>query len=297
MQTKQTRPPQVKRLAVIGIVLIIIIGYVLITKAILHDKLDAVLSQTAPGTVTYEDASLNPWTMSVDLEDVKIHTPGGKYLLIHEVEVNSLDTKHKIPRYVDIELEGITARTANMHNPMMADILRQLGYKKLTSNIKLHYVYNKQNKVLNIKEMSWNIKNAAQISYHLKLSDVSSLADLMMQLQLAPQTVKIASLSIKYKDESLANRIFKLLAQHSGVSVSDFKNHLIQKLQNSLQAAQQNNQELGVQFNKELISFVKDPDELKISMRPNKPISIFELQNSNNPNKMLKQLHFRISDD
>ncbi len=297
MPIKQKTPPQVKRLTFIGIVILIIIGYMLITKAILHDKLNAVLAGTTPGMITYEDASLNPWTLSVDLQNVKIHAADGKNILIKEVEVNSLDTKHKIPRYMDIELEGITAHTANMRNPIAAGILQQLGYKSLTSNIKLNYVYHKQDEFLNIKDMSWNIEHAGKISYHLKLADVKSLPSLMMQLQLAPQSVKITSLSIKYKDESLANRIFKILAQHSGISVSNFKNHLIQRLQNNLLAAKQNNQKLGKQFNKKLISFIKDPDELKISMKSNKPISIFELQNSNNPNKMLKQLHFHISDD
>ncbi len=297
MPIKQKTPPQVKRLTFIGIVILIIVGYMLITKAILHDKLNAVLAGTTPGMITYEDASLNPWTLSVDLQNVKIHAADGKNILIKEVEVNSLDTKHKIPRYMDIELEGITAHTANMRNPIAAGILQQLGYKSLTSNIKLNYVYHKQDEFLNIKDMSWNIEHAGKISYRLKLADVKSLPSLMMQLQLAPQSVKITSLSIKYKDESLANRIFKILAQHSGISVSNFKNHLIQRLQNNLLAAKQNNQELGKQFNKKLISFIKDPDELKISMKSNKPISIFELQNSNNPNKMLKQLHFHISDD
>lgn len=297
MPIKQKTPPQVKRLAFIGIVILIIVGYMLITKAILHDKLNAVLAGTTPGMITYEDASLNPWTLSVDLQNVKIHAPNGKNILIKEVEVNSLDTKHKIPRYMDIELEGITAHTANMRNPIAAGVLQQLGYRSLTSNIKFNYVYHKQDEFLNIKNMSWNIEHAGKISYHLKLADVKSLPSLMMQLQLAPQSVKITSLSIKYKDESLANRIFKILAQRSGLSVSSFKNHLIQRLQHNLQVAKQNNQKLGKQFNKKLISFIKDPDELKISMKSNKPISIFELQNSNNPNKMLKQLHFQIRDD
>lgn len=297
MPTKQPRPPQVKRLTIIGVAIIIIIGYMLITKSILHDKLDAALSGTAPGTVTYEDASFNPWTFSIELENVKIHTQNGRSMLIHEVEINSLDTQHQIPRYMNIELEGITAHTANMRNPIIANILQQLGYKSLTSNIKINYIYHKNQQLLNIKEMSWNLKNAGKITYHLKLADVKSLPELMMQLRLAPQTIKISSLSIRYKDESLVNRVFRLLAQHSGMSVSSYKKQIIQRLNNNIQIAKQNNQKLNERFNKELMHFVKDPDELKISMKTKTPISIFELQNSNNSDKRLKQLHFHISAD
>ncbi len=299
MNVQKKIPPQVIRLSIIGLIIIIFIVYSIVIHESLQNKLNSIFSGMPAGLVTYKDASINPFTLAVTLKNVKINTNRQRPVSIHEVEINSIDTKHKTPRYMNIEVEGLALNLQSLSqtNPLFVNMLKTLGYSKLTSKIKINYKFNTRDKELDVKEMSLDLKHAGKIKYKVKFFNVDSLVGLMMQMRLAPQTIKIGELSVKYKDKSLANRIFKLLANRMHESVDSYKNSLISKLKANLQILKQTNQKFNEKLTKAFIGFIKEPDELEISISPNKPISIYELRDSNNSTQLLKQLNFKVSDD
>ena len=299
--SKQARkvPVQIVRLSILALVVVVFIGYKFLSKEMLESRLDKLFAGTPKGMITYHDASINIFTMAIKIYDLEIHVPSREPIMIKEVDIDAIDTKHETPRFMDVKLDGINVdlQALSRVNPMAASIIKSLGYDELSSDIRMDYKFDKDAKMLDIKEMSWRLKNAGKLTYEAKLYNVDSLAGLMMQIQLSPQSLQIGKVVVKYKDRSLTNRVIKLLAQQSGKTPDLYKKELIEKLETNLKTAQQNNSSFNEKFGKAFIGFIKDPDEFKISVSPSEPIPISELQNMQNPKELSAKLNIKISND
>lgn len=296
MNKQNKIPVQVIRLSVIGLIIAAVVIFKIVTGNILETKIDKLLGDLPKGAVTYQDASMDLFGLTVHLDGVKIQTNRNKPLLIDEIVLHSIDTENSIPQYMDIEINGIKSDLEALKvNRKMAYIVDGLEYKELKSSIKIDYAFAKDKKMLDIKEVSLEIDNAGELTYNAKLYNITSLEGLAMQLNFAPQTVEFGKTSIRYEDNSLTDRILKIAAQQSHQEIDSFKEAIERNLEKNIETSRTNAKEYELMLNKALLQFVKNPKKLAFSISPDEPVSLSSADKIRSKDEFLKLLNLKIS--
>ncbi len=295
MSKQNKMPPQVIRLSVIGLVIVGVIAFKVITSNIVEKRVDKILGSSKQ-FVTYDDASMDMLGFAIHLNNVKVQIPNQEPLKIDEIVINDVDTKNLTPHYMNIEVKGIENDLTSLATSRKASkALATLDYKKIKSDLKINYAFNKEKKLLDIKDVSLNVKNAGEISYRTELYNVSSLESLAMQMNFAPQSVKFGKTSLRYEDDSLTNRIFKLIAEQSNKDVNSFKAEIVKNIERNIQRSKTTSKPYEEKINEAMLEFVKNPKSFEFKISPEKPVSLASLRQAGSQEEFLKSLNLKIS--
>lgn len=289
-------PIQAIRLSVVAAGIVAIVAFKTISSNMAEEKVDKVLAGLPAGLVTYESVSTDLFGLDVHINDVEIHPSPTSVSTIDEIVIKSIDNDHDVPNYLDLEINGIELDTESLkYDRSMAKLIDSLGYEKLKADLALNYSFDEDENSIDIDNVSFEIEDAGELSFDSKFEGINSLQNFSMQLMMAPQSIKIAKYSLKYKDDSLANRLIKFNAQKKHLSVEEFKESVLSQLSQSLQKAEDQENKYEITMLEEVIDFFKDPDSFEISISPKEAISLGELQRVNNPDKFLEKINLDIS--
>jgi hypothetical protein len=288
-------PIQIIRLSIIALVIASIVAFKIISSNMINAKIDKILG-SAKGYITYGDTSMDLFGFDAHIYDIKLNIPNQKPLIVDEMIVKSLDTDNAMPHYMNIKLKGIQSDLAMLRsNPNLADKLNTLEIKNIDSGLVINYEFEKDEKMLNIKEFTLKLEDAGKISYKAKIYNVGAMEYFPMQVNLAPQTLKFGTTSLHYKDDSFMERLTKLNAQDANQSVEIYKDERLKRITAKLNAAKAASQNYETALDEAMLTFLENPKSFEFSIDPKVPISLSILGQTKSRDDVLKTLNLEVS--
>lgn len=291
-------PVQVIRLGVLGVVVGGVVAFKVIASNKVEKKVDAFLaSEGIPKEMVSYDASVDLFGFETRLEDIVIKNRAGKDIKIDEIVINDFDDEHKIPQYVDVEINGMHSSSNQLKvNPMTRAMFKDIDADDIVSNFALAYSFDEKDKKLEIKNASTSVEGLGEISLEAEIEDVKSLQQLAQNVMYYGfKNLKLGKSSLKYEDDGFANMAFAYNAQQRGMSTEEFKEMAVKNLDRSLEKAKQKEDDLQVAFLEAVEDFVKHPNSFEVSIEPKEALSLRELQYSHhNLNDALKALNLKV---
>ena len=292
---KKEIPIQIIRLSVIALIIIAIVAFKMITSNMINAKIDKILGN-AKGSISYGDTSMDLFGFDVHIHDIKLNIPNQKPLLVDEMIVKSLDTENAVPRYMNIKLKGVQSDLAMLRsNPALAAKLDILNLKDVNSNLIINYAFDKDQKMIDVKELTLKVQDAGMISYKTKLYNIVAMEYFPMQINLAPQTIKFGDTSLHYEDNSFMEHWTNMKAQDANQSVAIYKDERLKKMQTDLNTAKTNSQSYEALLDEALITFIKDPKSFDFAIAPKEPVSLMTLGPIQSRDDVLKTLNLKVS--
>jgi len=286
-------PIQVIRLGIIGAVIGGFITFKYVAAGMVDDKINgAMLKAGIPTeTFTYDNSSVDLLGLNVHLEDVKINIPGQDAVKVDEITINDFDSEHTIPEFLDIEIEGIEAKS-NFDALGFGDIFKDMD--EVSVDLALNYKFDSEDKILNIKEISQSVDDLGKLSLSTELHNISSLEQLTQQMMMNPYGIAVGKSELEYEDDSLVEKVIAYNAKEAGVPVDEFKSQLLESLNKKLQKAdEKEDADLEEKYLSAVIDFIEDPDAFEISINPEKAISFMDLSR-HSANENLEKLNLEI---
>jgi hypothetical protein len=288
-------PIQIIRLSIIALVIASIVAFKIISSNMINAKIDKILG-SAKGYITYGDTSMDLFGFDAHIYDIKLNIPNQKPLIVDEMIVKSLDTDNAMPHYMNIKLKGIQSDLAMLRsNPNLADKLNTLEIKNIDSGLVINYEFEKDEKMLNIKEFTLKLEDAGKISYKAKIYNVVAMEYFPMQVNLAPQTLKFGTTSLHYEDDSFMERLTKLNAQDANQSVEIYKDERLKRITAKLNAAKAASQNYEIALDEAMLTFLENPKSFEFSIDPKVPISLSILGQTKSRDDVLKTLNLEVS--
>jgi len=289
---KKSTPVQIIRLSILGLLVVAVIAFKMISSSMIENKLDEALSEIPQGMISYENASMDLFGFDIHVSDIKVNISGSPEKTIEEIVIHSFDNENKIPEYLNIEVNGIETNMDDLKiNTEMSKIVDGLDYKEFKSDLVLNYSFDKEKKEIDIKEFSMRLQDAGEIKFKAELGGINSLEQLPMLLFANQRALLIGESSIVYKDNSLTKRLFEMSAKNAGITVDELKQNLI----NDFSASLNKENKYEVAFSEALIKYIKNPKSFEIEIDPKEKISLSSMQRATSPEDLLKLLNLEIS--
>ena len=292
---KKEIPVQVIRLFFVALIIIALVAFKMISSSMIKAKIDKMLGN-AKAYVTYGSASMDFFGFDVHVNDIRIMVPNAKPIIVDEMVVKSLDTENAVPRYMNVKLKGIQTDLAMLRsNPEMAAKLDVLNLKDINSNITINYTFEKDQQMIDVKDLTLKVEKAGTLTYKTKLYNIVAMEYFPMQINLAPQTIKFGETSLHYEDDSFMERWTKLKAQDANQSVDGYKQEHLKTMQAELDAAKANSQSYEALVDQAMITFMKNPKVFDFSIAPKEPVSLMMLGTVKTRDDVLKTLNPKVS--
>lgn len=288
-------PIQVIRLSILGVFLVTVVAVKTITSSMAEDRIDKILSKLPEGSITYDSVSTDFFGLDVRINDIKINMPG-QTNTIDEIVIKSIDNDNDIPNYLDIEINGMNVDIESLKmNRQIAKTIDILEYKSLKADLAISYAFDEDEETLNIKNISYLLEDAGELSMNAKVYGLKSFNDLQTQMMLNPKSIKISNSSIKYDDNSLTERLIKLAAHEDGVSVGTYKEKVLSELSKQLKKSEDKDDKFEIEILEEVITYWKNPESFEISISPKEAISFYNMQRINNAKEFVETVNLDIS--
>ncbi|WP_304545167.1 hypothetical protein [Sulfurimonas microaerophilic] len=286
-------PIQVIRLGVVGAVVGGVIAFKTIAANAAEEKIDKAISNLGiPKEKISYDVSVDLIGLSTRIEDIEMKISDKESFKIDEIVINDIDTKHEVPEYLDVEINGMhnDAKALKMVDRSLYRALDSLKKDEFITNFALNYNFDKEAKVLSLENLSFDIEDMGALSLTTQFHNVNSVTNAAMGFNYA----KLGKSSVTYKDDSLVNTLVSYNAKKSGKDIEQFKEKILKNLDRDIQRAEKREQELEVKMLTAIAEFVKDPQSIEFSMEPEQPISLNKLTKRFTKENTLKTLNFDI---
>ncbi|MFT7860762.1 MAG: hypothetical protein ABXS93_07480 [Sulfurimonas sp.] len=287
-------PIQVIRLGVVGVVIGGVIAFKTIAANNAEEKIDlAITNMGIPKDKISYDVSVDLLGFATHIEDIEMKISEKESFKIDEIVINDIDTEHQKPEYLNVEINGIHGDTKSlkMVDRSIARVLDSMNKDELITNFALNYTFDKDAKVLNLKNLSLDVEDMGTLSLATKFHNVQSVENAVASFNYA----KLGNSSLTYEDSSLANTLFAYNAKRSGQDLDQFKENIIKDINKEIEKAETKEKDLEVKMLTAMADFVEDPESIEFSMDPEEPISVNRLSRRFNDETTLKTLNFDIS--
>jgi len=290
-------PVQMIRLGVIGVAIASFVTFKYVAAGMVEDKIGMAMTKSglSSDTLSY-DASVDLFGFNTHLHDITINLPGQAPIEIDEVIINDFDTNHDIPEYMDIEIEGIKAKKM-LSSPLLANASQGIfnEMETVNTNFAIKYMFDSDDKILDIKEISESVDGLGKISFSTVLHNIASMKALPQIVMMNPKSILIGKSELAYEDDSLVEKLMLINAKKENISVAEYKGKMLVELNKELvKAKKEEKSDLKKDFLSTIISFIKSPDTLEISINPQTPMNL-QAMTKTNPEKLIKKLNLEIN--
>lgn len=186
-------------------------------------------------------------------------------LLQGNLEVEELSRLHLVLRGIDISSEILPSQVTNL--------IEGLGYPEILFNFTADYFYEKDQKKLNLKELSLECPNVAKVNVAISLNDF----DINDVVQGTFTNLTVENLNLEFKDMSLIKKYKSYIA--TTFSIDPMKTLSFLKAPtagvSNHKATQRDpaNIDLEAKIKDSLYAFLENPDTYKVKMAPDKALS------------------------
>ncbi len=304
MQWRQTDLKKIindKRMMILIGMVVLCLGYVVLQKHI-NIKAEKNFNHTIAGIKSYADIHYNdifvdPISRKVYIKHITI-TPKSSLesLNIGELILYQCDVKDKIPHTLHFAIKDFKICQNNSTLLKLSPYLDELRYSELLFDFDLEYRVESNDDSLVINKMVIAAKNVGRAEFYLKLNRfhltrILNSSDSAGIFSKTLPFISISEASLNYTDNSLALRFMELLAKRSNLPVE----YLIRNISKDLQKRIDDSNEFTRIQLQALIDFINNPDKIKITAYPEKPVPLVNFLWFNDLNDLIDLLQIRIS--
>lgn len=218
---------------------------------------------------------------AVSVDGISVTKPGKTPVLIDNVALTFSDYTNDVPQAIDLSVEGIVVDPAALadENDQVAKQLKAMGYDKLTLGFYGSGSLDDASGDLVVKEITIDGTDLGTLTLTGTFGGLT--ADVVKQLKQPnpPQDafgkITLKQASIYYGDASLAGRIIAEQAKQMGQEPAAFVGQITGALPLLLSSI--GNQPFQDKLAQGVTTFLKDPQNLTISVEPAAPIPLMEV--------------------
>ena len=229
----------------------------------------------------------------LEISDLTLTIDNENKLTIEKAVINKIDSKAKIPSYLDISLQEIDIVTGT-NESYINRFFNFLGYKeKMPLNLKLDYKYIKETGNFNINALELFSENAGKLTCSFTFSNlIFENASFLNGLFSEDNPVLIESATIKLTDNSITGKSLYTVSQLIKMDLPDFRKLLDMQIDFYLK---QINSNMSSESIAKIKNFIAKPDEIVFASSPAEPVPLYTFYiNYNKPFKLLNILNFQV---
>lgn len=280
--------------AVVLVVILVLVGGYVGAKIFLQQKAAdeirlIVDNAAAVENITYSNLAVNPLSMKADMEDVSVFLANENGRIdIGRIELNDWAMERDIPSRVNIRMNGVSLESAR----------HPAKYGRITdADILLAYSADPEAKQLSIDNFMIHAPELGKLDLRCGLANVDlekmvSAADSPLFFVLVLPGISVASVDIKYQDESLVRRLIDEAATRKGMSRDEY----VAFLQRELMGLKEDgtNAYLDNALD-ELVRFFNHPSQIRIQAAPVKPVPLGQFMFSKDRGMLFEMLKIRVT--
>jgi hypothetical protein len=284
-----------KQIIGIGVAVLLIgiyLGIKMYVSNVAEKRVNEAIAKAADFVdIDYKKVSVDLLGMYVRISDILVSTADAKEKIkINEITIHDIDDKSDIPSFLSISCDGIELNIKDLGEN--AKGLKSLGYNdKMMINLTADYTYDKDKNELDIKKIKIGADEAGEISVSLRLGNINLEPEKIVVLFFTFPQVIFYEAKIKYKDDSLAERLMKLGAQTEQTNIKDFKKSLLQKLEKEFEKEKD---DLAKKALVEIKEFLENPEEFSILASPSQPYPLYRIMRVEDPKDVINLLNIQI---
>lgn len=196
-------------------------------------------------------------------------------LTVEAVTINLSDVVDYVPQKSDGEIRAVSIPGAYFEDGQPVS-LDALGYDNLVLDMAWNGGRDAQTKMLSVEEFTLSMRDGGSLAISGEIGNVptSGSVDSEQAMEVLAG-LSLQSLSLTYMDNSLASRILDSAAQMQGVDRDQYVNQLAAALPFFLAALR--NPDFQTKVADAIGAFLKNPQSLKIELKPEAPVSGAEI--------------------
>jgi hypothetical protein len=281
----------------VGIVAVVVLiglyfGVTMYASNMAAKQVDIAIAKMGPGiSASYKNVSYNILNKHVAIDDVVIMAPGSPQpVRIKQLLVKDLDQTSPTPAFMAMDFKGIVIDLKSLGSD--AAVAAELGYADtLSCDLGIDYVYARDKKDLDLKNLSVSVKDVGTLNLRLHLGNIDIDPDQTVALLFTYPRVLLQQASLSYRDDSLMERLLKAEAKKIGCDVAVVKQKLTQDADAALSG--QNNERLAAAL-AAVKKFINNPSELSISATPITPVPLGQIGGDATPDAVSRMLNLQI---
>jgi hypothetical protein len=268
-------------------------GIQIYASTVAEKKVDETLAKvSALVDIDYGKVSFELIGMDVRISDVRIApVNSGSKTRISEVVIRGIDDKSEVPAFLSLSCRGIEIDARQLKGA--SERLKELGYPDtLLCSLDIDYRYDRERKELTVERLAIGARDAGELDIRLQLANVNLDPKEAIGLLFTYPQIMVAGARIRYKDQSLAQRLMELKAREEKSTLKDYRNGLIRSVDQQIER-EKDDFARGALI--EVKRFIDDPRTLSLSVSPAKPQPVGRIMRANGAKDLVKLLNIEIS--
>ncbi len=242
-------------------------------------RLDSFASEINKYVVfEYGHTSINPFKVNLVISDIVLKQDELNQVKVRQAVIRKIDTKSQIPSCLDVAFNDIDI--INNEKSFKTLISEVMGFGDgLRIDLRLSYSYKESSKEFELKTLEISSKNAGKVSLSFQLSGIVIDSSLPGRIFSEENPVFLNNAEIRFIDDSVTDRGFKLIADTIDMETADFKALLNMQIDYVVKSA---NLKLSDASLSKLKGFIKEPDKITVTAIPPQPVPLSMLSDNYN---------------
>jgi uncharacterized protein (DUF2267 family) len=214
-------------------------------------------------------------------------------------EVVLYERENNGPEEISVEMNGIHLDFSQPYFHNIRALIQRLGYHDVRADLGCSFAYNRNVHELCVKRLALSAENAGEIRVKLHLINLDlpsrqfNMATILYFMTTLPG-VSITEAEIRYKDDSFVERLYRVGAENKRQSPESFTSEVIERINQEIQKGQHSSIQNAL---KSIRDFLKNPDEITLRIKPEKPVSFRRLQRVAGPKELFDVLNVKTGDN
>lgn len=250
-----------------------LVGYQAYVEQQAEQRIEAAVRELPPNVkVEYGEVEVGLLGQDLAVKDVQLVIGDGNPIRIAEIQLLDVDPDHEPPNFLHAKALGIRQDLAAMDDQQAA-MLRKLGYEQIQGSYEVHYHYEPQTKVFNLKELRGELENMGSLALRVQLENFELENPAVAAGTEFPE-FSVDELVLSYRDDSLLRRVIEQGAQERGVTEAEFVENVLQDIDAQTAGLQD---PFFVKVRDTLKEFIRNPGTLTVTANPPQPVPVMEI--------------------
>ena len=245
----------------------------------------------------YENLSVSLFRRNITVKKVSLSSSFiDKNFYISEIIINDFDYFSSTPMFADISLRGFTFDAKDWLKGSKQKYFYETELFETTSGIDIDiiYSYDENNKMLSINRLSLKEDKLGKIEFNALFDNIALSRMGFLLLFFTYPSIAVHNASFYFENKAAMDLFYQYLGVATFSTPSEAKLKLMEFLE---RLADQITEEQKFDFFLKIKKFLEYPDKLLITIFPEPPISIGELQRIRLQQNFFKRLNLKAATD
>ena len=290
-----------KKTIILAAVFLVLLGTYLGTKFFIEKSAEEEINGeiekiSSIAEIRYENLRVGIFKPSIHLQGIHL-TPRlwNEKIIINDLVFYKPKGQKGIPEDIHFKLDGIHLDPTHTGG-YIRQYINDMRFPEFEAHLECAFSYDTENLILDIKRLKIGAGNLgeAELSLRLENLNLSNIQTLPKNIVFILTTISgasIASAEIKYKDDSLLNRIYELGARESKQPVDAYIKRITRPIERRIQRETDTQTKTILRAFR---NFLISPGKINIFIKPKRPVSILSLYWAREPKKLVKLLGVNV---